>query len=157
MDSNDFESWYRQSHPRLSNSIYVICGSIEIAREATDEAFARALANWARVHAMDSPEGWTFKVALNLVRRETRRRSRTAAAHANVRGPEAFEVELADADLWAAVRALPDRQRQTIVLRFVADLAEADIAKTLRVSRGTVASNLSRALSTLNARLVDKE
>jgi DNA-directed RNA polymerase specialized sigma24 family protein len=44
---------------------------------------------------------------------------------------------------------LPERQRQVVVLRFVGDLAEAAIGNVLGVKRGTVASNLSRALDAL--------
>jgi RNA polymerase sigma factor (sigma-70 family) len=58
-------------------------------------------------------------------------------------------------EVWAAVRSLPERQRQAVVLRFVADLAEADIAVAMGVSRGTVASTLSDARHRLAGLLGD--
>ena len=149
----DFEAWYRLEHPRLANGLYLICGSVDIAREATDEAFARAAARWARVRRMDSATGWTFKVGMNLLRREARRGRREAAALERLSVSHTRPVELPDAELWAAVRALPDRQRQVVVLRFVGDLAEAEIGHVLGIKRGTVASNLSRALDTLTSKV----
>lgn len=50
-----------------------------------------------------------------------------------------------DPELWAAVATLAERTRQVVVLRYVADLPEADIAAALGVTRGTVATLLSRA------------
>jgi RNA polymerase sigma factor (sigma-70 family) len=54
-------------------------------------------------------------------------------------------VEPHDDALWAAVAALPDRTRQMVALRYVLDLPEADVAAALGVTRGTVASTLSKA------------
>ena len=49
----------------------------------------------------------------------------------------------------AAIRRLPDRQREALVLRYYLDLGEEDIARTMRISRGTVKSTISRALAAL--------
>jgi RNA polymerase sigma factor (sigma-70 family) len=49
----------------------------------------------------------------------------------------------------AAVARLTGRQREVLVLRYYAGLADHEIAAALRVSRGTVSSTMSRALSTL--------
>jgi RNA polymerase sigma-70 factor (ECF subfamily) len=157
MDDGEFEGWYRREHPRLANGLYLISGSVDVARDATDEAFARAAARWARVRKMDSPTGWTFKVGLNLLRREARRHKREVAAVDRIGAPAAASVDLPDPELWSAVRALPDRQRHVVVMRYVADLAEAEIARVLGVARGTVASNLSRALDTLASKLLEQE
>lgn len=42
-------------------------------REATDEAFARAYIDWGRVRQMEARNGWTYQVALNVLRRRARR------------------------------------------------------------------------------------
>jgi len=70
-----FEVWYRQQHPRLLTAMVVVCGDVEVARDLTSEAFARALERWDRVQAMDNPAGWTYAVAVNLARRRWRRRA----------------------------------------------------------------------------------
>jgi hypothetical protein len=68
-----FEGWYRCAHPDVLTTIALGCGSMDIAAEATDEAFARALAQWPRVCEMRSPTGWVVVVAFNLARKRARR------------------------------------------------------------------------------------
>ncbi len=48
-----------------------------------------------------------------------------------------------------AVRRLPERQRQVLVLRYWSEMSEAEIADALGISRGTVKSTASRALDSL--------
>ena len=52
--------------------------------------------------------------------------------------------------LWHAIRALPGRQRQVLVLRYYLDQSEAEIADTLQVSRGSVKKHASRGLAALS-------
>lgn len=155
LSSSSFAEWYRAEHPRVLGSVTALTGDGELASEVTDEAFARALAHWARVSQMDSPSGWTHRVALNALRRRHRRRSTEARALASLdaRAGRAHVDPVHHPEVWVAVRALPEKQRVAIVLRYVADLSEAAIAETMGVSRGTVASNLSDARRALAARL----
>jgi predicted RNA polymerase sigma factor len=69
----EFEAWYRREHPRLIGSLAALSGREDVAADAADEAFARALARWPRVSKMASPGGWTYRVALNELRRRLRR------------------------------------------------------------------------------------
>ncbi len=153
MDDGGFEAWYRREHPRVVNSLYLVSGSVEVAREATDEAFTRAAARWSRVGAMESPGGWVFTVALNALRRELRRQARERQAHTRTVARVGHDVELPNPAVWAAVSGLPDRQRLAVVLRYVGDLTEPEIAAVMGITRGTVASNLARARETLAAAL----
>src|SRR6266550_6090949 len=65
-DGDAFASWYRTEHPRLLATMTIVTRDLHAAQDITAEAFARALAAWHRVSAMDSPTGWTYRVALNL-------------------------------------------------------------------------------------------
>ena len=56
-------------------------------------------------------------------------------------------------DLVRALGSLPPAQRVTVVLRYLKDMSEADIATLLRVAPGTVKSRLARALDVLRTRL----
>jgi RNA polymerase sigma factor (sigma-70 family) len=55
--------------------------------------------------------------------------------------------------IWSAVRALPERQRTCIVLRYVEDLSDAQIAEAIDAPIGTVKSLLSRARARLSQKL----
>jgi RNA polymerase sigma factor (sigma-70 family) len=62
-------------------------------------------------------------------------------------------VALEHAEVLAALRGLPGRQREVLVLRYYADLSEADIADTLGISRGAVKSHASRGMASLRSTL----
>jgi RNA polymerase sigma factor (sigma-70 family) len=153
--SRDFEVWYPAAHARLFASLLVLCGDRDLAAEAVDEASARALQHWDRVREMDSPEGWVYRVAVNVMRRVARRRAieqrvRWRLASRQVMPAPAGEV-------WDLVRTLPDRQRTAVVLRYLADLAEIDIAAVMGVSRGTIASTLADARRSLAELLAEPD
>lgn len=143
----DFETWYRAEYPRLVNTLALVVGDRALAHDAAAEACTRALARWRRVSNMERPGGWIYRVALNDARRRARRSSRErrlAVDGAIPVVPDSPAVHT-DVDLWAAVARLPERTREAVVLRYVADLTEPEIARALRISRGTVATMLRRA------------
>lgn len=147
--SLEFEAWYRYEHPRLSAGLVVVAGSRAIAQEAADEAFVRALERWDRVSAMESPIGWTYRVALNLVKRHHRGRLRERRI---VSLDESTVEDIGPPDeIWSHVTQLPPRQREAIVLRYLADLTESKIATAMGVRRGTVSSTLRDAHRNLKA------
>jgi RNA polymerase sigma-70 factor (ECF subfamily) len=141
VDVDGFDRWYLQLHPVLLSSLLVAAGDPDEAREATDEAFARAFERWPRVRDMESPAGWVFRTALNVVKRRARRQSlerRLLGRLApEVEAPMGWSVEVLD-----SVRALPERERVAIALRYVADLSTAQIAAVMGIAPGTVGSTL---------------
>jgi RNA polymerase sigma factor (sigma-70 family) len=73
-------------------------------------------------------------------------------------GPEERAVQATeDARVLAALRTLSRRQQEVLVLRYYADLSEADIATTLGMSRGAVKSHASRGLAALREALARGE
>lgn len=153
MEIGGFESWYRSEHSRVLGALFVLSGEPDVARDATDEAFARALARWERVSEMASPGAWVHHVALNVLRRTMRRRSLEQRLLHRQYSPSPAPVPLPE--IWQAVALLPERQRIAIVLRFVADLPEADIALAMGTQRGTVSSTLALAKRRLGELLSD--
>src|SRR5690348_313146 len=152
MEAGSFAEWYEQRYRGLLGAVAVATGSLDEARDATDEAFCRALARWSRVRAMTSPEAWTYRVAINVHRRRQRRHSMEQRLLA--RGGRPPVVQLPDEfEIWHSVAQLPPRQRAVVALRYIADMTEADIATALGVARGTVASNLHDALGALERSL----
>jgi len=152
-EPRDFDGWYRGAHARLFASLLVLCGDRDLAAEAVDEALARALQHWDRVCEMDSPEGWVYRVAVNVMRRVARRRAIEQRVRWRLASREVMPAPAGE--VWDLVRALPDRQRTAVVLRYLADLAESDIAAVMGVARGTVASTLADARRSLAALLAE--
>ncbi|MDQ3758303.1 MAG: hypothetical protein M3394_10690 [Actinomycetota bacterium] len=152
-DHSDFASWYSAAHPKVVTSLMLVTGDLHAAQEAADEAFARAYDRWRRVSEMASPTGWTYRVAFNVLRRKWHRAS--LERKLLLRRPAPGVIPAPAGETWEAVRHLPDRQRTAVVLRFVADLTEAQVAATMGVSRSTVSSSLVAAKRSLGRMLAD--
>lgn len=149
----DFDNWYGVARPRVLATLILICGDVDAASDATDEAFLRALSRWPSVSEMESPIGWTIRVAINVVRRTQRR---AAIEHRLLRRmPRQSSIAGPAGEAWLAVRDLPPRQRETLVMRYVGDMLEADIAAALGLSRSAVSSALSDGRRRLAELLTD--
>lgn len=125
-----------------------ILGDREEARDVAQEAMARAFARWRRVERYAEP--WVARVAGNLALGVVRKqRKATTTAPLVTSGLDATST-VADRHLLVdALRDLSSGQRDVVVLRFVADLPEADVARLLGCSVGTVKSQAHRALQRL--------
>ena len=103
---------------------------------------------------MCSPTGWVVTVAMNVARSRARRR---AAEENLLRRHRVYESLPAPAgEVFDVVRLLPRQQRTVVLLRYVVDLAAADIADLLGISRSTVSSTLTNAHRRLALLLVDE-
>ena len=151
-----FEAWYRREHPRLLTALVVVCGDVDVARDLTAEAFARALERWDRVELMENPAGWTYTVAVNLARRRWRRRVAEERLAAGV-VPAGVDSSAERVDVWRAVANLPLQARTAVVLRYLASMTEPEVAEAMGVSVGTVSSSLSVARRRLATLLADAE
>lgn len=132
-------------------------GDRELGREIAAEAFARALERWERVGRMASPDGWTYRVAVNLLRRHHRRADRERTALGRLGGPAPEAPPSPDPELWAAVAMLPVRERTAVALRYGADLTEPAIAEVMGVAVGTVSATLHHARTRLRTVLAAPE
>ena len=151
---SDFATWYSIAHPKIVTSLLLCTGDLHAAQEAADEAFARAYTRWRRVSAMTSPTGWTYRVAFNVLRRRWRRSALERALLLRKLPPTTMPAPAGET--WEAVRNLPERQRTAVVLRFVADMTEAEIAQAMGTTRSTVSSSLAAAKQSLGRMLADE-
>ena len=135
-----FTEWYRQEHSRLVATMVLVTGDIDVAADAVAEAFARALERWGRVAAMANPAGSTYQVAVYVARRSARRSALERRLLA--RAPKPPDVPAPAGELWGVVTTLSRRQREVVVLRYIADFPETEIAVVLGISRSTVSSTL---------------
>ena len=150
----DFASWYAATAPGVTRSVSAAVGDPLLGREAAAEAYARAYERWGRVAAMESPEGWVHRVAVNLCRRSWRQRSLESRALARVL-PAALGGEVGEHhdDVYRAVRALPDRMRTAVRLRYWDDRTERQVAERMGIAPGTVSALLSGARARLRRAL----
>ena len=133
---------------------YRIVGHRQSAEDIAAEAVARAWDREDRIGAYRRP--WVARVAANLALTEVRRRARPARLL--ILAPSPDPVELVERiDLAAALRRLSRRQREVIVLRFIADLPEREVAALLGCSTGSVKTHVSRGLGSLRHQLTYRE
>ena len=152
--AGEFEELYTSAFGRLVGQLFLVTGNLHEAEEVVQEAFTRAAGCWPRLRHYDLPEMWVRRVAINLAtdgrRRIQRRVAVLAQLDADAVVPPISEDGLAVA---AALRTLPRRHRQVVVLHYLLDLPVQEVARQLAVPVGTVKSRLARARSALAAQL----
>jgi RNA polymerase sigma-70 factor (ECF subfamily) len=149
VEPETFEEFFSTHRARVVATLALVTGDEELARDATDEAMARALERWSRVRTMAAPAGWLYTVALNGARREGRRRRRERDALAGFVPIQGSDPPGAAIEIWDLLRTLPERQRLAAVLRYGADLTEVEIAGVMGVTRSTVSATLAAARRSL--------
>ena len=146
----DFDEFVAARSSRLLRTAYLLTRDHALAEDLLQTALAKAWFAWARIEG--EPEPYVRKVLVNTFASWWRRKWN--GEHSYAEPPERGDTGSDDAvdqrqDLWAAMGRLPRRQRAVIVLRFVEDLSEAETARLLGISPGTVKSQTSRALANL--------
>jgi RNA polymerase sigma-70 factor (ECF subfamily) len=139
-----FTELYEREFPAVFRAAYLMSGDRGLAEEATQEAFARALARWGRLRSQPWAGGWVTTTALNTARRHMRRR-RPATITNDPHG----EDDTTRLDVHAAIRLLPARQQEVVVLHYLLDLPVADTAAVMGCDQGTVKTHLWRARAAL--------
>lgn len=128
---------------------YRVLGSRDAADDVACEAMTRAWLAWGRVSGY--APAWVGRVSGNLALSVVRRRARAARLPWGPSSPPASAASDLRRDLVAALRRLPRRQREVLVLRYLADLPEAEVAAALGCSVGTVKQHAHRALRALRS------
>ena len=145
--SRDFEEFYAANYGKISALVAAVLGNRSEADDVAQEAFARALARWPRVSAYELPEAWVRQVAMRLAIDSGRRLRRTIRAMPLLRGaarpPGPEPDSLAFTPLGRALSRIPMREREVIVLHYVADLTVERIAHDRSIPVGTVKARLA--------------
>jgi RNA polymerase sigma-70 factor (ECF subfamily) len=159
VDEQEFDDFYTASYRRLTGQVYAMIGNLDEAQECVQEAFVRAWAHRRKLERADHPEAWVrttaYRLAVSRWRRTTR--ARRPADRAVARPTESPPVDETHVALVAALRQLPEAQRQALVLHHIADMPVHDVAREVGVPEGTIKARLSRGRAALAALLADEE
>ena len=168
-----FREFVTQRSPALLLTAWMLTGDAHTAEDLLQTALARAWPHWSRIHDQH-PEAYVRRVMVRTNASWWSRRWRGerptedlagAAAGAGDRDVRPARPETDDPqrgipdrlDLARALRALPVRQRQCVVLRHFEDLSVADTARAMGCSEGTVKSQTAKALASLRTAVEREE
>ena len=149
----DFEGFFREHYATLARALLLLTRDPGAAENLAQEAMARVYERWDRVAAMDSPDGYLYRTAMNLNRKRLRRLA--------VRARRVFAAT-PDRDALAAVEdrnqvldmlgTLPEGQREALVLVDWLGLETEEAARVLGIAAVSVRSRLHRGRSALRER-----
>ena len=149
--------------PRVYRVVLAQCHNPELAEEVTQSTFCTVVTKLSTYTELGKFESWLFRIAINRMRDEMRRRTRQATPVADEtlrevaparEGAEGhLEGDEFSQDLQAAVRSLPEAEQQVLHLRHVAEMSFKTIAEVLDQPLGTVLARHFRAIKRLRTRL----
>ena len=149
---------YSAEYRKLVRLAVLLVRDTGTAEEVVQDAFVAMHDGWHRLKDADKALAYLRQAVVNKARSVLRHRmvvdKNMQEAPPDMPSAEhgAF-VLLERHAVVAALRDLPERQREAIVLRYYADLSEAEIAETMGISRGAVKSHTSRGMTALRAAL----
>jgi len=147
------EAFCSLEFPRLVRALAAYTGDQDVAVELAQEAMARVCLHWKKVRNLDAPTAWAHRVAVNLANSHLRRTryERAAWARAAAQPPAGQGDALEPVPEWLsrALRELPARQREAVVLRFVLDLSVTQTAEHMRCAPGTVRALTAQGVARL--------
>ena len=154
---------YQQDVYRLALSIL---DDADDADDATQEVFVAALRALDSFRGEASLKTWLFSITVNVCRnrlgrdksRERLRQILQSLFLQNQAHPESDAVQReSDSELWRSVRALGDKHRIPVILRYYHEMPVAEIAETLGLPVGTIHSRLNHARDKLRTLLKEDE
>lgn len=160
----EVEVLFEAHYTPLLRAAWLLLGDRGGAEEVVQEAFLRLHLAKQRVREPDKAAAYLRSIVLNLARGRLRKQG-VAERHAGrEQGESGFGAGRPDDDVLrqedrrrviAALRTLPDRQRECLVLRYYLDLPESEIAAALGISNGSVKTHVHRAMAALESKLED--
>ncbi|MBA3618675.1 MAG: SigE family RNA polymerase sigma factor [Acidothermales bacterium] len=154
-DDADFRDFVAVRSRALLRTAYLLTGDYQLAEDLLQTALTKTYLAWGRIRDRGAVEAYvrTTMVTTQTSWWRTRWRRESPVDHVPDL-PTSDGAEAADDRelVRQHLRGLPTRQRAVVVLRYYDDLSEAEIARILGCSTGTVKSHASRALATLRLR-----
>jgi RNA polymerase sigma-70 factor (sigma-E family) len=152
---------YAAYYNQLVRLALLLVHDLQTAEEVVQDAFEAMHKAWRRLRDSEKALSYLKQTVVNRSRSVLRHR-KVVDMHSPKPAPDEPSAEhavlalLERSAVVSALRALPERQREAIVLRYYADLSEADIARAMGISRGAVKSHTARAMAALKSTLAQK-
>ncbi|MTE20150.1 SigE family RNA polymerase sigma factor [Streptomyces sp. TRM43335] len=148
----DFREYVADRWPRMLRTAYLLTGNHHDAEDLVQASLAKAYTRWERVQRADDPDAYVWRIMINT--NVDRLRGLRVREWLTTRFPESQTADGTDRIvdrnlLLKALGRLPARQRAVLVLRFLEDRSETEVAKVLGTRVGTVRSHTARALARL--------
>jgi len=147
---------YHGEYKSLVRLAVLLVHDVPTAEEVVQDAFEAMHTAWRRLRDSEKALSYLRQAVVNKSRSVLRHRT-VVDKNAPKPAPDEPSAEqgaltlIERSAVVAALRTLPDRQREAVVLRYYADLSEADIAATMGISRGAVKSHTARAMAALKS------
>jgi RNA polymerase sigma factor (sigma-70 family) len=146
-DEPGFDDAFPLLYRRAYQAAFRLTGDRAASEDLAQEALIRAFARWSTLD--DRREGWVVTTTVRLAIGRWRREGKPVRP-AVVRGDGALDAAVAERlDLTRLLAALPRRQREVAVLRYLEDRSEREVAQLLGCSEGSVKRHASRAAAAL--------
>ena len=144
-----FEMFFKQHHGDLFAALWLITRNRHEAEELAQDSFLRLWERWDRVSAMDDPEGYLYRTAMNAFRSRARRAA-LALRHIGRSSPvdDAFVAVERREIVVQALASLTPRQRAAVVLTDVLGYSSEEAGRWLRIKPVTVRVLASRGRGT---------
>jgi len=149
---------YRDHRGSLVRLASLLLSDVGEAEDVTQDAFVKAHLRWGRLRDPDKALAFLRSAVLNGARSRLRHRrvverNRSSAGRLGESAETSFMAVEDHRWMLVALRALPDRQRECLALRYYLGLSESEIATTLGISAGSVKTHVHRGLAALSNRL----
>ncbi|GAB3068982.1 SigE family RNA polymerase sigma factor [Micromonospora schwarzwaldensis] len=151
-DDEQFRLFVQRQWGPLLRTAYLLTGDRGTAEDLTQSALEKTHRRWERILRRDAPEVYVRRVMVNTAISWRRRRRPLEVPLLTSDGaptPDAYARVEERQLLLTALRRLPPRTQAVLVLRYFEDLSEADTARVLGCSVGSVKSQASRGLARL--------
>ena len=151
----DFDGWLSAGEGAMQRTAHLLTGNVYAAQDLVQNTLAELYRGWDRIGDVDDVDAYARRALLKEFRTAWRRPGRRGELLVEVvpdrPAPDAPSYDESREVVWRFVGSLPPKQRAVVVLRFYEQLTEAEIADLMGISVGTVTSQSSRALASLQA------
>ena len=158
-DAEAFAELIEDQYDRIYRTAWRWCGNAHDAEDIAQDVCVRIGQALASFDGRSAFSSWVYRVTLNMVRdwqRAGRRRGAYVDAYAEIAPTEeapSQEDAATSSQLWGAVRKLPEKQRDAVLLVYAEDLSHAQAAEVMGIKEATVSFHVHEARKTLRGLL----